>query len=155
MQTENANIAASPATVYRKRNRCRVKALENSEAILTATNALQLSYDAKRIDGIDRYVFLGQFLDVNGDRCEKVLGVKSFYEKSVTTKVVFEAIVDEACISYLSKVYSVISDTTSLNSGEKNGVNRRFPDYFIEDLWGMIFTHWNACSTLMKFISAV
>ena len=27
MQTENANIAASPVTVYRKRNRCRVKAL--------------------------------------------------------------------------------------------------------------------------------
>ena len=66
---------------------------------------------------------MGQFLDTNGNRCEKVLGVKSFYEKSVTAKVVFKTIVDVACVSYLSKVYSVMADTTSLNSGEKNGVN--------------------------------
>ena len=56
MQTENANIAASPATVYRKRNRCRVKELENCEAILKATNALQRSDDGKKIDGTSFWV---------------------------------------------------------------------------------------------------
>ena len=103
--------------MYRKKNRCsRVTALANCEAILRETNALQFSYDEKRIGSIDRYIFSGQFLDADGHKCEEVLGVKSYFKKSVTASVVFKAIVGEACTSYLSKVYCVMADTTSLNS---------------------------------------
>ena len=90
----------------------------------------QLSYDGKRIDGLDRYVFLGQFLGADGKKCWRVLAVKSFCDASVTCEVIFEAIVDETCTSHLNKVYSVMADSTSLNSGEKSGINKRLVDYF-------------------------
>ena len=123
-------IATSPATVFRRREKCGMKALENCEADLSAATALQLSYDGKRINGLDRYVFLGQFLGADGKKCERVLAVKSFCDASVTSEVIFKAIVDETCTSHLNKVYSVMADTTSLNSGEKSGINKRLVDYF-------------------------
>ena len=129
VENSGGKIAASPATVYRRRNQCRLKALANSEANLKAANALQLSYDGKRINEIDRYVFWGQFLRSDGNKCE-VLGVKSFCEKSVTAEVICKAIVDETCTSYLGKIYSVMADTTSLNSGEISGINKILADYF-------------------------
>ena len=68
MENSGGKIAASPATVYRRRNQCRLKALANSEANVRAANALQLSYDEKRINETDRYVFLGQFLGSDGNK---------------------------------------------------------------------------------------
>ena len=130
VENSGGKIAASPATVYRRRNQCRLKALANSEANLRAANALQLSYDGKRINEIDRYVFLGQFLGSDGNECEEVLGVKSFCEKLVTAEVICKAKVDETCTSYLIKIYSVMADATSLNSGEISGINKRLADYF-------------------------
>ena len=62
MDIKNVKIAASPATVYRRKNDCRMKALESCEANLDATNAMQLCYDGKWINDIDRYVFLSQIL---------------------------------------------------------------------------------------------
>ena len=87
VENSGGKIAASPATVYRRRNQCRLKALANSEANLRAANALQLSYDGKRINEIDRYVFLGQFLGSDGNKCEEVLGVKSFVKNRSLLKL--------------------------------------------------------------------
>ena len=91
---------------------------------------MQLSYDGKRINEIDRYVFWGQFLGSDGNKCEEVLGVKSFCEKSVLAEVICKAIVDETCTSYLGKIYSVMADTTSLSLGKISGINKRLADYF-------------------------
>ena len=87
VENSGGKIAASPATVYRRRNQCRIKALASSEANLWAANALELSYDGKRINEIDWYVFFGQFLGSGGNKCEEVLGLKSFCEKSVPADI--------------------------------------------------------------------
>ena len=113
------------ATVYRRRNQWRLKTLANSEANLSAINALQLSYDGKRINEINRYVLLCQFLGSDSSKCEEGLGVKSFCEKSVTAEVICKAIGDETWTSYLGKNYSVMANTPSLNSGEISGINKR------------------------------
>ena len=42
-----------------------MKALTSSNIALNAASALQLCYDGRVVDKIDRYVFLGQFV---GDR---------------------------------------------------------------------------------------
>ena len=51
------NIAASPATVYRRRQEMRMKALAQSESSSKAAQAVQLCYDGRVIHKMDRYVF--------------------------------------------------------------------------------------------------
>ena len=54
-------IAASPSTIFCKREQCRLKALRRCKADLNKADALQLCYDGKIIHKIDRYVFIGQY----------------------------------------------------------------------------------------------
>ena len=51
-------ISASPATVYRKREQCRIEALSKCVEELRNTKAIQLCYDGKIINKLDRYVML-------------------------------------------------------------------------------------------------
>ena len=54
-------IAASPSTVYRQREKVRKRALAESENLLKTACAIQLCYDGCMVDKLDRYIFLGQF----------------------------------------------------------------------------------------------
>ena len=58
-------IAASPSTIFCKREQCRLKALRRCEADLNKADALQLCYDSNIINKINRYVFIGQYYDPN------------------------------------------------------------------------------------------
>ena len=129
------NIAASSSTVYRHREKARMKALQQCESVLSASNSLQLCYDGKIIDKIDRYVFVGQFVDFNNAKMDEVMGVKSFSkDASVTGESLFKAI-SEVCAGYLHNIYSVMADTTALNTGKTSGVNKRLHDH-VRDIAG-------------------
>ena len=112
------NIAASASTVYRHREKMRMKALQRSETLVASSNAIQLWYDGKIIDKIDRYVFVAQFVNVSDAKTEQVVGAKSFgKDQSVTAEALFNAISD-VCSGILHNTYSVMADTTALNTGK-------------------------------------
>ena len=131
MGSEKIAAAASPSTIFREQEQCRLKALRRCEANLNKADALQLCYDGKIIDKIDRYVFIGQCYDPDQHFSERIMAVKSFPAGvSVTAQTVFNAIVNEVCGSCINNVFSIMADTTSLNSGKKPGVNKRLVDFF-------------------------
>ena len=123
-------ISASVSTLYRRREEVRMKALTSSNAVLSTASALQLCYDGRVIDKIDRYVFLGHFVDDKLEPCESAMHVK-FIPKtiSVTAGVIFNTIT-EISNRCLQNMYSVMADTTALNAGKKSGVNTRLAEYF-------------------------
>ena len=87
------------------------------------------------MDKIDRYVFLGQFVGDKLERCESIMLVKSFPNSiSVTAKVIFDTITEEISIQCLQNVYSIMADTTAVNTGKKSGVNTRLVQYFKETI---------------------
>ena len=99
------NIAASASTVHRHREKMRMKALQRSETLVASSNAIQLCYDGKIIDKIDRYVFVAQFVNVSDAKTEQVVGVKSFgKDQSVTAEALFNAISD-VCSGILHNTY--------------------------------------------------
>ena len=115
-------------------------ALKNSEALLNGCDFLQLCYDGRVVNKSDRYVFLGQFLQADCKK-ESVTAVKSFPSgTSVTSEVLFNTITTEACEKLLAKVYSVMADTTAINTGKKSGVNKRLQDYIMENVGHDIHT---------------
>ena len=123
------NIAASASTVYRHREKMRMKALQRSETLAASSNAIQLCYDGKIIDKINRYVFVAQFVNVGDAKTEQVVGVKSFgNDQSVTAEALFNAISD-VCSGILQNAHSVMAGTTALNTGKISGVNKRLQDY--------------------------
>ena len=92
-------------------------------------DAWQLRYDGKIIDGIDRYVFIGQCFDP--EKVSTPLRVESFQkETSVTSAAVFNCVIETIDKPLLSRVYSIMVDTTAVNTGKKSGVNKRFEEYF-------------------------
>ena len=52
----------------------------------------------------------------------------------------FNTITTEACEKLLAKVYSVMADTTAINTGKKSGVNKRLQDYIMENVGHDIHT---------------
>ena len=123
------NIAASASTGYRHREKMRMKALQRSETLVDSSNTIQLCYDGKIIDKIDRYVFVAQFVNVSDAKTEQVVGVKSFgKDQSVTAEALFDAI-SNVCSGILHNTYSVMADTTALNTGKISGVNKRLQDH--------------------------
>ena len=50
--------------------------------------------------------------------------------RSVTAESVFTAITEHVDQSILDTVYSVMSDTTTLNTGKMSGVNKRLADFY-------------------------
>ena len=129
------NIAASASTVYRHREKMRMKALQRSETLEASSTAIQLCYDGKIIDKIDRYVFVAQFVNVNDAKTEQVVGVKSFgKDQSVTAEALFNAISD-VCSGILHNTYSVMADATALNTGKISGVSKRLPRLCQDYCW--------------------
>ena len=55
----------------------RMRDLKKSEESLAAASPLQLCYDGKIIEKIDRYVFVGQFVNAQLDPCDTVMLVRS------------------------------------------------------------------------------
>ena len=70
-------ISASPATVFRKPGQFRLEALKKCEKELGRAAAIQLCYDGKIINKMDRYILLGQYIGKE-KKCEKVIAVKAF-----------------------------------------------------------------------------
>ena len=65
--------------------------------------AIQLYYDGKIINKMDRYRLLGQYVDKE-KKCEKVIAVKTFEKgRSVTAESVFTAITEHVDQSNLIK----------------------------------------------------
>ena len=90
-------------------------------------DAWQLCYDGKIIDGIERYVFIGQCFDQG--KVSTPLQVKSFQKQtSVTSAAVFNSIIETIDKPLLSRVYSIMADTTAVNTGKKSGVNKRLEE---------------------------
>ena len=128
-------IAASPSAIFHEREQCRLKALRRCEADLNKADALQLCYDGKIINKIDKYVFIGQYYDLDQHFPERIMAVKTFpVGVSVTAQTVFNAIVNEVCGPCINNVFSIMADTTSFNSGKKSGVNKRLLDFYNENV---------------------
>ena len=77
---------------------------------MNRAEALQLCYDGRVVNKVDRYVFLGQGVGSNQTiKSEHVMGVKSFTKtSSVTGEAIFATIVDQICGGYINKIVSVI-----------------------------------------------
>ena len=111
---------------------------------LASVNAWQLCYHGNIIDGMDRYVFIGQYPNINAEKITKVtspVSVKSFTKDiSVPAEAVFKAIVKNIVRPLLDRVYSIMADTTALNTGKKIGVNERLQEYFKSDIGHEVHT---------------
>ena len=124
-----SEIAASPSTIFRKREKVRMPALSDAEAKIKGSDFLQLCYDGRMVNKSDRYVFLGQFFNTAGSETEAVIAVKSFpCGTSVTSEVLFKIITTEACEGFLTKIFSLMADTTAVNTSKISGVNKRLRD---------------------------
>ena len=108
----------------------RLKALTFSDVALATASALQLCYEGRVVDKIDRYVFLGQFVSDKNERCESFMLVKSLPELlSVTAAAIFNTITEEISNTCLQNIDSVMADTTAVNTGKKSGINTRLVEY--------------------------
>ena len=127
------SISASPITVFQKREQFRLEALKRCEEELRHTTAIQLCYDGKIVNKMGRwgrYVFLVKFFSEEKD-CGKVIAVKIFLKAtSVTSESIFTVATEEVCESAVNKVYSIMSDTTALNTGKKSDINKRLVDFY-------------------------
>ena len=75
-------------------------------------------------------MLLGQYV-AEKQKCEKVVAVKTFEKgTSVTAKSVYDAISENMDGNILKKVYSVMSDSTALNTGKLSGVNKRLTEFY-------------------------
>ena len=113
----------------------RLLSLETCRSQIDGADFLQLHFHGRIINQLDRYVFVVQFWCKDSQKeIEKVIGVKSVLPRiAVNSESVFHAIVDEACDGNVKKVYSVMSDTTSMNTEKKTGINKRLWDYVSEN----------------------
>ena len=74
---------------------------------------------------------LAQYVDEAKSKGAAVIAVKTFAKNaSVTAEVVFSAIKGNVNGTVLNKVFSIMSDTTSLNTGKVSGVNKRLTDFY-------------------------
>ena len=75
-------------------------------------------------------MFIGQCFEQ--EKVSTPLQVKSFQkETSVTSAALFNSIIETIDKPLLSRVYSIMADTTAVNAGKKSGVNKRLEEYFI------------------------
>ena len=123
------NTGTSESSIHRKREKYRIESLKSAQLKHVTVDAWQLRYDGKIIDGIDRYVFIGQCFDQ--EKVSTPLQVQSFQkETSVTSAAVFNFVIETIDKPLLSRVYSIIADTTVVNTGKKSGVIKRLEEYF-------------------------
>ena len=83
---------------------------------------LRLCSDLRVVDLSDGYIFVGQFLVEKLGKTEAVIAVKSFSRgTSATSEILYSIIVQDSCEDVLSKIYSVMADTTAKNLELTNG----------------------------------
>ena len=94
-----------------------------------------MHYDGRKINGMNRYVFVAQFhCKDSSKKVDKVVRVNLYLSKtSVNREAVFHTIIVEVCSGMLGKIYSVMSDTYRMNAGEKTGINKRLRDYLYDN----------------------
>ena len=118
------NPGTSKSSIHRKRERYRIESLKSAQLKHVTVDGWQLCCDGKIIDGIDRYVFIGQCFDQV--KVSTPLQVESFQkETSVTSAAVFNSVIETIDKPLFSRVYSIMADTTAVNSSKKSGVNKR------------------------------
>ena len=64
-------ISASPATVFLKRDQFRLEGMKKCEKELGRAAAIQLCYDGKIINKMDRYLLFGQYADKEKSHCSE------------------------------------------------------------------------------------
>ena len=57
------NPGTSKSSIHCKREKYRIESLKSAQLKHVTVDAWQLCYDGKIIDGVDRYVFIGQCFD--------------------------------------------------------------------------------------------
>ena len=78
-----------------------MEALKKCEKELGRVAAIQLCYDGKFINKMDRYILLGQYVDKR-KKCEKVIAVKTFEKgRSVTAESAITEHVDQGILDSL------------------------------------------------------
>ena len=137
----------------------RAQTIKEIENRLRTTSCFQLLYDGKKVNRRERNAFFlwhnttlrtkikgtvtankGCWIVVRifnniSFRYEDVFRLRSFEEsESVTADVVFSAIINCFDVTHLKKVFSVMSDTTSLNTGKDKGINNRLTAYFKQEV---------------------
>ena len=136
------NPRTSKSSIHRKREKYRIESLKSAQLKHVTLDAWQLCCDGKIIDGIDRYVFISQCFDQ--EKVSTLLQVKSFQkETSVTSAAVFNSIIETIDKPLLSRVHSIMTDTTAANTGKKSGVNKRLEEFFKSNIGHQI--HFLEC----------
>ena len=98
---------------------CLIEALSKCVEELKNVKAIQLCYNGKIINKLDLYVMLAQYVNEARSKEIAVIAVKTFAKNvSVTAEDVFSAIKGNVNGTVLNKVFSIMSDTTSLNIGK-------------------------------------
>ena len=76
---------------------------------------------------------LAQYVNEAKSKEVAVIAVKTFAKNvSVTAEDVFSGIKGNVNGTVLNKVFSIMSDTTSLNTGKVSGVNKRLTDFYMK-----------------------
>ena len=80
---------------------------------------------------IDRYVFVGQFVNAQLDPGDTVMLARSIPKTvSVTAEVIFNTITKQSGNETFQNVSSVMADITAFYTGKTSGVNSRFGRVF-------------------------
>ena len=104
-----------------------------------------MHFDDRKINGMDRYVFVQFYLKDSSKTVDKVVEVKSYLSKtSVNSEAVFHTIIVEVCGEMLGKIYSFMSDTCRINTGKKTGINERLRDY-LDNILNTTYNLWSVC----------
>ena len=133
LSTNTTVKGASKSGVYKHRVKVRNEQIRKvDEELKSQIGPLQLMFDGKKINGRERMVVILQYIDENGVMQERFAQLKSFEEEeSITGERLFDAIVVELFDDeLLKKVYSILSDTTAVNTGSVKGINSRVKAYF-------------------------
>ena len=106
---------------------------------MAAASALQLYYDSRITEKIDRNVFVGEFVNAQLDPRDTAMLLRSIPKTvSVTAEVIFNTITEQISNETFQNVHSVMTDT--LNTGKKFGINIRLEKYFITNIGHDIHT---------------
>ena len=112
---------------------CLIEALSKCVEELRNVKAIQLCYNGKIINKLDLYVMLAQYVNKAKSKEVAVIAVKTFAKNvSVTAEVVFSAIKGNVNGTVLNKVFSIMSDITSLNTSKVSGVNKHLTDFYMK-----------------------
>ena len=112
--------------VHRQRVKDREERVKEVQALMKNTaKEVMLEFEGKKIFNIERLVVVAQFIDEEVNKCEEFVGLRSFLEdNSITSERVFDVLVDEMFSEdMLKKVEAMMSNTTSLNTGCRKGIN--------------------------------